>query len=150
MIKFAFDIGGVVSKHIGFMELVRELDKAPWAEVYFVTDMPWKKAQELLHDNEIPYYAERILSGDYETHGEGCKQVIMESLGIDFFFDDFVGYVAAGGAKINMLVFPDKTKPYYHDQWKIPGAKTNFGRQRFSEVKGIQHEFKSTQDKSSS
>ncbi len=128
--RVAFDIGGVLSKYPGqFRLLSRILDEAG-IEVHIITDMhPKETVLEHLALNGFEFIpADHVHSADYDAYGEGCKAVLLEQLRIDLFVDDFIGYVAAGGAPIRLLVMPDATRPYYHDDWHVPGDQPLFGR----------------------
>ena len=90
---------------------------------------PHEKAVAFCHDNGFYVRAENIISADYETHGENCKAVACEQLGIDILIDDFPGYVAQiGSPRVRLLVMPDPSQPYYHDDWKTDGSEGEFGR----------------------
>lgn len=143
MLRIAFDIGGVLSKHPDiYMDLLKQLSQGTYlreslVEVFVITDMQRDKAIETLKLNgflePVGWIQERnVLSADYEQYGEMCKDVLLKSLGIDIFFDDFIGYVAGDGAPVRCLVMPDATKPYYHPTWKTVDDTENFGRKTFA------------------
>jgi hypothetical protein len=125
--KFAFDIGGVISKEPDrFRRLIADLWKADH-DIFILTDMhPYGKVAETLELNQIQY--DEILVANYEKYGEMCKDVLLREHSIDFFFDDFIGYVAGTGAPIRLLMMPDATKPYWHDDWKTVDGDESFGR----------------------
>ncbi len=132
--KIAFDVGGVLSKYpTVFRPLIEALHFAGGGvEVYFISDMhPIQKIIDVLHLNRIPCLMHRVHSADYKTHGEECKAVLCEHLGIDILIDDFPGYVAcAGRPLVRLLVMPDPTLDYYESEWLTDGSEGNFGRRR--------------------
>jgi hypothetical protein len=153
MIKVAFDVGGVLSKYPEiFRALIRKLTQGnvgQVVEVHVISDMhPKEKIIELLKLNEFiveddgdswpmnhhlgMIQKQNVHSADYDTHCEGSKTLLLEELGIDMFFDDFIGYLAPGGAPVRLLVMPDHEKPYYADSWKMPPGEPEFGRRRFT------------------
>lgn len=139
MIKVAFDIGGVLSKYPEiFRALLAKLTEpgvGQVVEVHVISDMhPKEKIIEVLTLNGFMGYftPERVHSADYDEYCEGCKAILLEELGIDVFFDDFIGYVTPGGAPVRLLVMPDHEKPYYADSWKMPEGEPEFGRRRFT------------------
>ena len=107
-------------------------------ELYIITDMHNKdEIMKLLKDNNVEVPPERVFSADYDKHGEMCKAVLLKELGIDMFFDDFVGYAMAwdssfGPAPIRLLLCPDPYKPYWSDSWKCEGE--DFGRRKFTKI----------------
>lgn len=152
--RVAFDIGGVLSKYPGeFRELVNCLVRGA-NEIHVISDMhPREKIIQVLRMNHFiaddPWplderaliLEENVHSADYDTHGEACKAVLLEQLGIHMFFDDFIGYVAPRVGEhgtIRLLVMPDHEKPYYNDSWKMPDDEPIFGRRAYSkkQVKG--------------
>lgn len=132
MIRIAFDIGGVLSKHPDiWRRLIGALVMWPNDfEVHVITDMhPREKSIRVVHENGFEMIpADRIHSADYAGEGEACKAVLCERLGIDVLIDDFIGYVAVPGAKVRLLMMPDCDRPYYHEQWKTNGTEGDFGR----------------------
>ena len=137
--KIAFDVGGVLSKYPEqFREMIKALRSPTWcasSEVFVISDMhPKEKIVEILQLNDFyPLIPDaNIYSADYNAHGEGCKAILLEELKIDMFFDDFIGYVVAGGAPIRLLVMPDAEKPYYADSWKMPDGEPTFGRRMYT------------------
>lgn len=131
--KIAFDIGGVISKYPDiFRVLMLQLQHAG-ATVLVITDMHGHdEVVELLKLNDFDFVPlANIHCADYDTHGEGCKALLCEELGVDMFYDDFIGYTTAGGAPVRLLVMPDATRPYYADNWKVP-KESKFGRQRYT------------------
>lgn len=138
--KIAFDVGGVLSK---CPEIFRPLIKVIRAgngschggehvELHVISDMhPKEKILDMLRRNDMPFDASRIHSADYVTHGENCKAVLCEELGIDLLIDDFPGYVAQiGSPRVRLLVMPDPSRPYYDDTWQTDGSEGDFGRRR--------------------
>lgn len=131
--KLAIDVGGVLSKHPDiFRPLIEELDGSARVEVFVLSDMhPHERIQEMLRLNGIYLPDERVVSADYAAHGESCKAVACERLGIDLLIDDFPGYVGTPGKpRARLLVMPDPSEPYYHDSWATDGTEGNFGRRR--------------------
>jgi hypothetical protein len=135
--KVAFDIGGVLSKYPDiFRPLVKKLLKAE-VDVHIITDMhDLGQIDEMLRLNGFDTSTFHIHSADYATHGEGCKAELLRELGIDIFFDDFIGYVAVPGCPIRCLVMPDATRPYYHESWKGVPGEPEFGRRVYKEKRG--------------
>lgn len=139
--KIAFDIGGVLSKYPDILRpLVKLLcfrgpDPAYDIETFVISDMkPHAKAVAFCHDNGFDVPADRIICADYDTHGENCKAIACEGLGIDILMDDFPGYVAQiGSPRVRLLVMPDPSLPYYDDSWKTDGSEGNFGRRKSKE-----------------
>lgn len=131
MIRIAFDVGGVLSKH----QSIRDLYTKLWADSsgilpFVISDMhPVEKIIQMLEMNKLPVCPETVFSADYKTHGENCKKVLCEELGIDILIDDFIGYVAEG-KHVRLLVMPDPNEPYYSDDWKTDGSEGDFGRRR--------------------
>lgn len=132
--KIAFDVGGVLSKYPDvFRPLIEVLHFAGGGvEVYFISDMhPVVKIVDVLRLNTIPCLIHRVHSADYTTHGEECKAVLCEQLGIDILIDDFPGYLATVGKPlVRLLVMPDPTRDYYAQEWQTDGSEGNFGRRR--------------------
>ncbi len=136
--RIAFDIGGVLSKYPDVFRPLLDLlcwrgpDPRYDIEAFVVSDMkPHEKAVAFCHDNGFKVPPERIICADYERHGENCKAVACEELGIDILIDDFPGYVAQiGSPRVRLLVMPDPSLPYYADEWKTDGSEGNFGRRK--------------------
>lgn len=128
--KIAFDVGGVLSKYPEvFRSLFHALRNAPGIEVFVISDMhPPGKILDMLLLNDFGLDG-HIHSADYAAHGEMCKSILCEKLGIDILIDDFPGYVAAG-KHVRLLVMPEPTEPYYADSWRTDGSEGNFGRRR--------------------
>lgn len=135
MIKIGIDVGGVLSKYPEVFKLLIELCEftrhSLGVEVHIISDMhPKSLIKDMLELNGIKFMRdEQIHSADYKTHGENCKKVLCESLGIDILIDDFVGYVAEGNF-VRLLVMPNPYKPYYADSWKTDGKEGDFGRRK--------------------
>lgn len=129
MLRIAFDIGGVLSKYPDILRRMILALLAGGAEVHVITDM--HDQADVLRQLERNGYgaipAEHVHCADYDAHGEGCKAVLLDSLGIEVFLDDFIGYVSAGGCPVRLLVMPDASKPYYADDWQSDGVP-EFGR----------------------
>jgi hypothetical protein len=136
-VRFAFDIGGVISKYPDlYRELIDDL-MVRGHTIYILTDMhPMDKVVKTLDINGINRHG--ILIADYERHAEMSKDVLLKEYEIDFFFDDFIGYVVGDGAPIRCLVMPDAVSPYYHPNWKTVDGEADFGRRRYtkSQMKG--------------
>lgn len=129
-VRVAFDIGGVLSK---YPDILREMARALMlggASIFVITDMLDRSAVlEMLVRNGFEFVpVENVYTADYDTHGEGCKAVLLESLRIDVFLDDFIGYAAVGGAPVRCLVMPDASLPYYAEAWQTVGDEGSFGR----------------------
>lgn len=146
--KIAFDIGGVLSKYPGvFRPLVNWLRMASAdlpsyrsryagmyepIEVYVISDIHDRdKMIGMVHGNGFDIDPDHIHSADYATHGENCKAVLCEELGIDLLIDDHPGYIAQiGSPRVRLLVMPDPNEPYYADDWQTDGSEGDFGRRR--------------------
>lgn len=134
--KIAFDVGGVLSKYPDILRPLLDLlcfrgfDPRYGIETHVISDMhPREKIEAMLRLNGIDVRPENIHSADYATHGENCKAVLCEELGIDILIDDFPGYVAQiGSPRLRLLVMPDPSQPYYADEWKTDGSEGAFGR----------------------
>jgi len=129
--KIAFDIGGVLSKypHV-FRPFIQAIVDGGGVTVHVITDMhPTEKAIDMLRKNGLcpPIGESFVHSADFLSHGEMCKAILCEQLGIDILMDDFPGYVATGD-HVRLLVMPQPTEPYYHDDWKTDGSEGAFGR----------------------
>lgn len=136
--RIAFDIGGVLSKYPEVFRplldllLFRGVDPRYQIETYVISDMkPHAKAVAFCHDNGFDVPPERIICADYDRHGEMCKAIACQDIGIDILIDDFGGYVAIlGSPPVRLLVMPDPSRPYYADDWKTDGSEGNFGRRK--------------------
>lgn len=130
--KVAFDVGGCLSKYPDiFRPLIKTLLHCGIdVHVCYISDMhPVEKIEDMLRRNDFPFTRPMVHSADYTTHGEMCKAVLCEELGIDILVDDFPGYVATPGKPpVRLLVMPDPSLPYYADSWKTDGSEGNFGR----------------------
>ena len=131
MLRIGFDVGGVISKYPEtFRNLLFALGRADSIEVWIISDMhPEQTIVDMLERNDISFSKQRVRSADYRTHGEMCKAVLCEQLGIDILIDDFPGYVAAG-EHVRLLLMPSPTEPYYADSWKTDGSEGDFGRRK--------------------
>jgi hypothetical protein len=137
--KIAFDVGGVLSKYPQvFRPLLYNLYlastegySAEHVEVHIISDMhPKEKILEMLKMNDLGFiYYDQVHSADYATHGEKCKAILCEQLGIDLLIDDYPGYVA-DGKHVRLLVMPNTSESYYHDDWKTDGSEGDFGRRK--------------------
>lgn len=132
--KIAFDIGGVLSKYPKELKpLLRMLfheGKKYGIEVHVISDMhPIASILAMLLCNDISVPIPNVHSADYKAHGERCKAVLCEQLGINILIDDFPGYLA-DGSRLRLLVMPDTSRPYYHDDWRTDGSEGDFGRRR--------------------
>lgn len=145
--RIAFDIGGVLSKYPQQLRpLVNWLRLASAAflaerfatrnyepvEVFVISDMhDREKMVGMVQANGFDVDPDNIHSADYKAHGELCKAVLCEQLGIDILIDDHGGYVCTPGSPpVRLLVMPDPARPYYHDDWKTDGSEGDFGRRR--------------------
>jgi hypothetical protein len=133
-LKIAFDIGGVLSK---YPEIFRPLALKLWStgvEIFVITDMHIRAdVLETLRLNQLDWIPEaNVFCADYQRYGEGCKAVILKELGIDIFFDDFIGYTVEPSCPVRCLVMPDASRPYWSDDWKVTGPEQDFGRRRFN------------------
>lgn len=127
--KIAFDVGGVLSKHKSIRDLYVALSNSSTVQIFVISDMhPIEKITSMLELNGLPF-KDNVYSADYSIHGENCKRVLCEELGIDILIDDFMGYVIQG-KHVRMLVMPDPNEPYFADDWKTDGSEGNFGRRR--------------------
>jgi hypothetical protein len=132
--RIAFDIGGVLSKYPEiFRPFALAMKGSPDVELFVITDMHIRAdVLETLKMNDFGFIPEEnVHCADYETHGEGCKAVLLKELAIDIFFDDFIGYTVEPACPVRCLVMPDATRPYWSDDWKVAGDKPDFGRRRF-------------------
>lgn len=126
--KIAFDIGGVLSKYGAIRDLYCTLMQTG-VQTFVISDMhPVGKIVAMMKLNHLPF-ADNVYSADYSAHGENCKKVLCEQLGIDILIDDFIGYVAQG-KHVRLLVMPDPNEPYYSDDWKTDGSEGDFGRRK--------------------
>jgi hypothetical protein len=125
----AFDVGGVLSKRPEiFIPLLNALEASTEVEVYVVSDMhPKEKILDMLARNDIKIDPARVISSNYDEHGELCKTLVCKDLNIDVLIDDFPGYVAVGD-HVRLLMMPDPTRDYYADAWQTDGSEGNFGR----------------------
>jgi hypothetical protein len=131
VLRVAFDVGGVLSKYPEeFRRLIDAFNDSDGVEVLVISDMhPEQKIREMLAANG--FFGLPCFSADYYSHGEACKAVLCERLGVDILVDDFIGYVATPGQpRVRLLVMPDPSLPYYADSWKTDGSEGDFGRRR--------------------
>jgi hypothetical protein len=135
--RFAFDIGGLISKYPDqFRVLIRTLHDAGH-ECFIITDMHGREeVLEQLAMNGFGFIPhDRIKTADYQGCGEFCKALLLKHLRIDIFFDDFPGYVqwdsTLGAAPIRLLAMPDGFRPYWHESWKVMDNH-DFGRRVIS------------------
>ena len=129
-LRISFDIGGVLSKYPEvFRPLIAALQKGGvW--VYVITDMhQHAQSVRFVQDNGYDIPAERILNADYNEHGEGCKEKVIEEHGIDVHIDDFPGYCAHTRC-VSLFVWPNPERPYYADDFVTDGSEGDFGRRR--------------------
>ena len=132
--KIAFDIGGVLSKYKSMRTLLDSLDYAG-EDIYIITDMHNKEEiLEQLNANDILIHPRNVYSADYTKYGEAAKAILLRDLGIDIFFDDFIGYLfwdaSWGPAPVRCLLMPDPLQPYWSDDWKVQD-NLDFGRRRY-------------------
>jgi hypothetical protein len=130
VLRVGFDLGGVVTKYPEqFRPLLEILFHNPKVEVFIVTDMREDKARDMLHLNRMDWLVGRVVSADYDRHGENCKAVLCQSLKIDILIDDHMGYLAiVGRPPVRLFVMPDPSLPYYEPDWKTDGSEGRFGR----------------------
>lgn len=128
-LRVGLDIGGAASKYPDVFRRLAAALEAGGAEAWAISDMEREKALDMLRRNGIPVPQERVVQADYAEHGERCKQVVCERLGIDIMVDDHAGYLASGG-HVRLLVMPDPDRPYYADEWRTDGAEGGFGRSK--------------------
>jgi hypothetical protein len=78
LIKVAFDVGGVLSKRPEvFIPILLALEASEEVEVFVVSDMhPQEKIIDMLCRNGIRLDPSRVISSDYDKHGELCKTVV--------------------------------------------------------------------------
>jgi hypothetical protein len=123
IIKVAFDIGGVLSRHT---EVLRKMAEVFWSatdifETHVLTDISKKKAMQMLMNNGLAHLfgpdGERVHYADYAKYGDNCKSVVLKEVGIDILFDDHMRYLMDTPA-LGLLVMPRPSLPYYSDQWK--------------------------------
>lgn len=131
-IRVALDIGGVISKYPDELRALARTIIMGGGEIHVITDMQDRAdvlAQLVINGFDFIDRA-HVHCADYKTHGEGCKAELLAALKIDIILDDFIGYVAAGGAPIRCLVMPDAHLPYWHPTWKAGKADgaSDFGR----------------------
>lgn len=117
--KFAFDIGGVLSKYPDTFRPIIAALEAGGIECHIVTDMPDRtKALAMLAANGfgmIP--AARVHNADYAKHGELCKAVVLRKIGADVLVDDHPGYLTEG-CPVRLHLCPDPHAPYDAPDWK--------------------------------
>jgi hypothetical protein len=130
--RIAFDIGGVLSKYPDVFRPLLSVLHETEVKVWVISDMhPVEKVIDWLDRNRMTCYRDRVRSADYQTHGENCKAILCEELGIDILIDDHMGYLAQiGSPRVRLLVMPDPSLPYYADSWKTDGSEGDFGRRR--------------------
>jgi hypothetical protein len=131
VLRIAFDVGGVLSKYPDQLRpLLAALHRCDSVEVYVISDMhPPQKIIDMLELNAITHLKHRVFSADFRSYGERCKARLCQELEIDVLIDDFPGYLATiGGPRLRLMVMPDPTEPYYHDDWKTDGSEGDFGR----------------------
>lgn len=132
--RIALDVGGVLSKYPDVFRRLLQLfhyKGSGWGvECWIISDMhPESKIVDMLERNGMLFYKDRVRSADYATHGERCKAVLCQELGIDILIDDFPGYLAVPGMPlVRLLVMPDPDRPYYDDNWQTDGSEGSFGR----------------------
>lgn len=136
MLKIAFDIGGVLSKHESLRDMFNFLGTLDSVTCYIITDMHDKeKVLRHLSENHLDFNPDMVYCADYAKYGEACKQILCDELGIHILIDDFIGYVA-NGKHVRLLVMPDVEKPYWSDDWKVEN-EAEFGRRYYKRPPGI-------------
>ncbi len=135
MLKIAFDVGGVLSTYPDkFRPLLDALGASSGVEVWIISDMhPEQKIIDTLRLNGIRFLDKRVRSADYDKYGNACKAVLCKELEIDILIDDFVGYLADGD-HIRLLLMPNSSNPYYHENWKTDGSEADFGRRKYTKT----------------
>lgn len=145
--KIAFDIGGVLSKYPDILRPLlwliqnRGCDPAYRITLFVISDMHDKeKMLAMLQVNGFGFIRpENVHSADYKAHGEACKAILCEQLGIDILVDDFPGYVSVPDKPpLRLLVMPDVERPYYATgekpgdaHWHTDGSEGDFGRRYY-------------------
>jgi len=116
-LKIAFDIGGVISRYPQEMlNLMQSLQKGG-VDIHIITDMNQKDALSACRENNINFLPEEnIHSADWSAHGDCCKTVVCDKLGIDILLDDRPDYCADGNF-IGFVLSPRVRKPYYAPGW---------------------------------
>jgi len=124
IIKVAFDIGGVLSRHTEVLRKMAEVfgSATDIFETHVLTDISKKMAMQMLMDNGLAHLfgrdGERVHHADYAKYGDNCKSVVLKEIGIDVLFDDHMSYLMDAPA-LGLLVMPRASLPFYSDQWKI-------------------------------
>lgn len=119
-IKIAFDIGGVLSKEPSIWRRMIDTLQRGGAEVYIITDMPDRQeVLDLVSSNGFDVPEERVLTADYNSHEDRCKQILIKEHSIEVFIDDYAGYVAAASEEcVSLFVWPRPNKPYNSKDFK--------------------------------
>jgi hypothetical protein len=122
---FGFDIGGVISRHPAiFRPLLRALVTSPECDVCIITDMGVEEARRQLAGNGFDFIPpESVYQADWATYGEAAKTVLFIQLGVDFFVDDYPGYIAEG-CPVRLLLLPDFDFSYAADDWRSENSQT--------------------------
>ncbi len=117
-LRISFDIGGVLSKYPEqFLPIVKMFQDGG-AEVFIITDIPeHEKAVLYVQGNGYNVPADHVLNADYSKFNESCKEKLIEERKIDVHIDDHPGY-CAHNKSINLFVWPDTSKPYYHESFE--------------------------------
>lgn len=136
--RVAVDIGGCISKYPDQFRMLM-ITLGVNMEMFVITDMHDKaEVMQMLRDNRFDIPEHHVYCADYAQYGDFCKAKLLQELQIDFFIDDFLGYVdwdsSFGKAPIRLLVMPDATQPYWHDSWKVKD-ESDFGRRKYSVIK---------------
>lgn len=124
MIRIAFDIGGVLGKHITaqkFLDVCRTAEMlSVGIEVFVLTDMKRERAEKLLIDNMYGWVVaqHRLICADYAMHQERCKAVECLRHKIDILIDDHLPYVCAGDHFLGLLVAPRVDRKYALPGWE--------------------------------
>jgi hypothetical protein len=116
--KIGIDIGGVISRYPSQMMMLIDTFNATGHQVYILTDMAYDDAVGALRENGFGDFigASRIISCDWPKHGDLCKTIKAEELGLDILIDDRPDYLASGYF-IGLCLSPRPNVPYYHPSW---------------------------------
>lgn len=112
----SFDIGGVLTRYPDIVRsLMERLRAVPGCTIYLLTDMPASMAPQAVADTYGVYegiHYDAILCGDWNTHGEQCKAVLIREYGIQVHFDDYPAYCVTDSDCMTLFVWPRPDKPY--------------------------------------
>lgn len=131
-LRISVDLGGVLTKYPGvFRQLLTGLSLVDGVEIHVISDIPDpKKIAALCQRNGFAMVPpHRMHSADFEKHGEMCKAVLIEQLGIHIHIDDHAGYCNHTAA-LNLFTWPNPFLPYNADDWDTGEEDWAFGRAR--------------------